>query len=67
MKGQGGIFVKLPGGRSGFLRQISGLAPGQRLLVQVSGPAEPGKAAARHRRACCSRAAMPSSPPTRPA
>jgi ribonuclease G len=44
MKGQGGIFVKLPQGM-GFLRQISGIAPGQRLLVQVSGPAEPGKAA----------------------
>ena len=43
MKGQGGIFVKLPGG-SGFLRQISGVAPGQRLLVQVTGPAEAGKA-----------------------
>ncbi len=44
VKGQGGIFVKLPGGASGFLRQISGIAPGQRLLVQVSGPAEAGKA-----------------------
>jgi ribonuclease G len=44
VKGQGGIFVKLPGGGSGFLRQISGVAPGQRLLVQVTGPAEPGKA-----------------------
>lgn len=43
VKGQGGIFVRLPEG-SGFLRQISGIAPGQRLLVQVSGPAEPGKA-----------------------
>jgi len=43
VKGQGGIFVKLPDG-SGFLRQISGVAPGQRLLVQVTGPAEPGKA-----------------------
>ncbi len=43
MKGQGGIFVKLPHG-SGFLRQISGISPGQRLLVQVSGPAEAGKA-----------------------
>ena len=43
VKGQGGIFVKLPVG-SGFLRQISGVAPGQRLLVQVTGPAEPGKA-----------------------
>jgi ribonuclease G len=43
VKGQGGIFVKLPAG-SGFLRQISGVAPGQRLLVQVTGPTEPGKA-----------------------
>lgn len=43
VKGQGGIFVKLPQG-SGFLRQISGVAPGQRLLVQVTGPAETGKA-----------------------
>ncbi len=43
MKGMGGMFVKLPGG-SGFLRQVSGLAPGQKLLVQVSGPAEAGKA-----------------------
>lgn len=43
MKGQGGIFVKMPG-CNGFLRQISGIAPGQRLLVQVSGPTEPGKA-----------------------
>jgi ribonuclease G len=47
VKGQGGIFVKLPDG-SGFLRQISGVAPGQRLLVQVTGPAEPGKAHAGH-------------------
>lgn len=44
MKGQGGIFVKLPAGGSGFMRQISGISPGQRLLVQVSGPTEPGKA-----------------------
>ncbi|MFT4149486.1 MAG: ribonuclease E/G [Paracoccaceae bacterium] len=44
VKGQGGLFVKLPGGQSGFLRQISGIAPGQRLLVQVTGPAEAGKA-----------------------
>jgi Ribonuclease G/E len=43
VKGQGGIFVKLPQG-TGFLRQISGVAPGQRLLVQVTGPAEAGKA-----------------------
>lgn len=43
VKGQGGLFVKLPGG-SGFLRQTAGIAPGDRLLVQVTGPAEPGKA-----------------------
>ncbi len=43
VKGQGGVFVKLPGA-SGFLRQVSGLAPAQRVLVQVSGVAEPGKA-----------------------
>ncbi|RUS58495.1 ribonuclease G [Pseudorhodobacter sp. E13] len=43
MKGQGGVFVKLPEG-SGFLRQTSGIAPGAKLLVQVTGPAEPGKA-----------------------
>ena len=43
MKGQGGLFVKLPQG-TGFLRQTNGIAPGQRLLVQVTGPAEPGKA-----------------------
>jgi ribonuclease G len=44
MKGMGGMFVKLPGGATGFLRQTDGLAPGQRLLVQVTGPSEPGKA-----------------------
>ncbi|MDZ4096817.1 MAG: ribonuclease E/G [Paracoccaceae bacterium] len=43
LKGQGGVFVKLPG-TTGFLRQVSGLAPGQRVLVQVSGVTEPGKA-----------------------
>ncbi len=44
LKGQGGMFVKMPGGQSGFLRQTGGIAPGQRLLVQITGPAEPGKA-----------------------
>lgn len=44
VKGQGGMFVKLPGGLSGFLRQTGGIAPGQKLLVQITGPAEPGKA-----------------------
>ena len=43
MKGMGGMFVKLPQG-SGFLRQTDGLAPGQRIVVQVTGPAEDGKA-----------------------
>lgn len=43
MKGQGGLFVKLPEG-SGFLRKTAGIAPGQRLLVQITGPAEAGKA-----------------------
>ncbi len=43
VKGQGGIFVTLPGG-TGFLRQISGISPGQRILVQVSGTSEAGKA-----------------------
>ncbi|MGQ0564517.1 MAG: ribonuclease E/G [Gemmobacter sp.] len=44
MKGMGGMFVKLPGGTSGFLRQTDGLAPGRPVIVQVTGPAEPGKA-----------------------
>lgn len=43
VKGQGGMFLKTPDG-SAFLRQIKGLAPGQQILVQVSGYAEPGKA-----------------------
>lgn len=43
VKGQGGMFLKTPDGAA-FLRQIKGLAPGQRLLVQVSGYAEDGKA-----------------------
>ena len=44
MKGMGGMFVKLPGGVSGFLRQTDGLAPGRSVIVQVTGPAEAGKA-----------------------
>jgi ribonuclease G len=44
MKGMGGMFVKLPSGQQGFLRQTDGVAPGRTLLVQVTGPAEPGKA-----------------------
>lgn len=44
VKGQGGVFLTLPGGESGYLRDRSGLAEGQMVLVQVSGVAEPGKA-----------------------
>lgn len=44
MKGQGGAFVKLPGGAKGFLRETRGLAPGKPVIVQVSGFAEAGKA-----------------------
>ena len=43
VKGQGGMFLKTPDGMA-FLRQIKGLAPGQPILVQVSGFAEDGKA-----------------------
>lgn len=43
MKGQGGVFVRLPEGR-GFLRETGGLAPGQAILVQVAAGTEPGKA-----------------------
>ncbi|MBE0455347.1 MAG: ribonuclease E/G [Roseovarius sp.] len=43
VKGQGGMFLRSPDG-SAFLRQVKGLAPGQSLLVQVTGHAEPGKA-----------------------
>ena len=43
VKGQGGMFLKTPDG-SAFLRQIKGLAPGQPILVQVTGFGEPGKA-----------------------
>lgn len=43
IKGQGGMFLKTPDGPA-FLRQVKGLAPGQPLLVQVTGYAEPGKA-----------------------
>lgn len=43
VKGQGGMFLKTPDG-SAFLRQVKGLAPGQPILVQVTGHAEPGKA-----------------------
>jgi Ribonuclease G/E len=43
MKGQGGLFVKLPDG-SGWLRGSDGIAAGKPLIVQVTGPAEGAKA-----------------------
>lgn len=43
VKGQGGMFLKTPDGMA-FLRQVKGLAPGDVLVVQVTGLAEPGKA-----------------------
>lgn len=44
MKGQGGVFVRLPEGQRGYLRDRSGLTEGQTLLVQVAGVADDGKA-----------------------
>ena len=44
VKGQGGVFVRLPDGERGFLREAKGLSEGQGLIVQVSGAAEDGKA-----------------------
>ncbi|MBI1415676.1 MAG: ribonuclease G [Limimaricola sp.] len=44
VKGQGGMFLRLPDGMGGFLRAAKGLRPGQPVLVQVTGHAEPGKA-----------------------
>jgi Ribonuclease G/E len=43
VKGQGGMFLITTDG-SAFLRQVKGLTPGEQLLVQVTGYAEPGKA-----------------------
>ncbi len=45
LKGQGGMMLRLPAPfGSAFLRQGKGLAPGQPILVQVTGYSEPGKA-----------------------
>lgn len=44
MKGQGGVFLRLPDGQRGYLRDRSGLSEGQALLVQVTGVADEGKA-----------------------
>ena len=44
LKGQGGMILRLPDGQSAFLRQGKGLAPGDVMLVQVTGLGEDGKA-----------------------
>jgi len=46
MKGQGGLFLRLPGGAKGFLRlgKADPPPPGRPLSVQVASYAEPGKA-----------------------
>lgn len=44
VKGQGGVFLRLPDGAKGYLRDRSGLREGQAMLVQISGSAEEGKA-----------------------
>lgn len=44
IKGQGGVFVRLPEGKTGFLRHAKGLSVGQPVFVQTTGFAEPGKA-----------------------
>ncbi|WOI56841.1 ribonuclease E/G [Palleronia sp. LCG004] len=43
MKGQGGVTLRMPDGRA-YLRQARGLAPGEMIVVQVTGYAEAGKA-----------------------
>jgi ribonuclease G len=45
MKGLGGAIVDLGDGKRGFLRDTRGLAPGQPVIVQVTGWAEEHKAA----------------------
>ncbi len=44
VKGQGGMFVRLGDGLTGWHRSAKGLVPGEALLVQVTGHAEAGKA-----------------------
>jgi ribonuclease G len=43
VKGQGGLFLRTPDGTA-FLRQVKGIAPGDTMLVQITGHAEEGKA-----------------------
>ncbi|MDG1531515.1 MAG: ribonuclease E/G [Paracoccaceae bacterium] len=42
IKGQGGVFLKTPDGNA-YLRGAKGRAPGETMLVQVTGVTEPGK------------------------
>lgn len=44
VKGQGGIFLRLPNDGKAYMKQAKGLAPGQALLVQTTGYGEDGKA-----------------------
>ena len=44
VKGQGGVFIKLPDGLRGFLRNSKGLRLGERILIQVTSYSDEGKA-----------------------
>lgn len=44
MKGQGGVFVRLPNGQRGYLRERSGISEGKPMLVQITGVGEDQKA-----------------------
>lgn len=44
LKGQGALMLRLPGGKSAYLREAAGLKPGQAALVQVTSHVEPEKA-----------------------
>lgn len=44
VKGQGGAFIKLPNNANGFLRNSKGLKLGEKILVQVTGYPDEGKA-----------------------
>ena len=44
VKGQGGAFIKLPNNTTGFLRNFKGLKLGEKILVQVTGYPDEGKA-----------------------
>ena len=44
VKGQGGVFVKLPDGFRGFLRNSKGLSLGEKILIQVTSYPDEGKA-----------------------